>query len=112
MDKTFLENFPDDGLIKTVDEPNTDLTPEQKVHLNRRGNALYNSGDVETARRIFQTTGYSDGLGRVGEAYMKDGHPIEALKMFKLSHDQGRSAELIEKAAEAIRKMLDEEEKE
>lgn len=112
MDERFLENFPDGGLIKTVDEPNGELSAEQKVHLNRRGNILYNGGDIETARRIFQTTGYSDGLIRVGESYMDAGRPVDALKMFKLSHDQARSAELVERAAMAIRKMLDEKDKE
>jgi len=80
--------------------------------LNRRGNILYNKGEIETARRIFQTTGYSDGLSRVGESYLDQGRPIDALKMFKLSHDQVRSTELVEKAAIAIRKMLEEKEEE
>ncbi len=112
MDDTVLKYFPEGGLIKTVDEPNLELSPEQKVHLNRRGNALFNKGEIETARRIFQTTGYSDGLMRVGESYLGSGRPIDALKMFKLSHDQPRTAELAEKAALAIRKMLDEKENE
>ncbi|MBU0928760.1 MAG: hypothetical protein KKA67_13510 [Spirochaetes bacterium] len=107
MVETVFENFPEDGLIKTVDEPNQELSSEQKVRLNRRGNTLFNSGDIETARRIFQTTGYSDGLMRVGESYLGLGRPVDALKMFKLSHDQARSDELIGKAALAIRKMLD-----
>jgi len=112
MDESIFQNFPEDGLIKTVDEPNAELSSEQKAQLNRRGNTIFNAGDVETARRIFQTTGYSDGLMRVGESYMSSGQPIDALKMFKLSHDQVRSAELVEKAALAIRKMLSEKEKE
>lgn len=112
MDDNLFQNFPDDGLIKTVDEPNGDLSPEQKAQLNRRGNVLYNEGDIETARRIFQTTGYSDGLMRVGESYLRAGQAIDALKMFKLSHDHVRSEELVEKAALAIRKMLAEKEKE
>jgi len=112
MDESIFEKFPEDGLIKTVDEPNKELSSGQKAQLNRRGNALFNQGDIETARRIFQTTGYSDGLMRVGEAYMRSGQPVDALKMFKLSHDQVRSTELVEKAAFAIRKMLDEKEKE
>ena len=111
MDETIFQNFPDGGLIKTVDEPNGDLSSEQKAQLNRRGNAIFNTGDIETARRIFQTTGYSDGLMRVGESYMRAGQPVDALKMFKLSHDQLRSAELVERAAQAIRKMLTEKEK-
>lgn len=111
MDDSIFENFPDDGLIKTVDEPNGALTSEQKAQLNRRGNVLFNQGDIEGSRRIFQTTGYSDGLRRVGESYLEANRPVDALKMFKLSHDEARSAELIEIAALAIRKMLDQEEK-
>ncbi len=112
MDQNLFEKFPDAGLIKTVDEPNGELSSAQKAQLNRRGNVIFNKGDLETARRIFQTTGYSDGLMRVGEAYLAAGRPVDALKMFKLSHDPGRSEELLERAALAIRKMLDEKEKE
>lgn len=112
MDDGIFQNFPDDGLIKTVDEPNGGLSSGQKAQLNRRGNALFNDGDTETARRIFQTTGYSDGLSRIGESYLRSGQAISALKMFMLSHDRARSGMLAEKAALAIRKMLSEEEKE
>lgn len=110
MSDDILKNFPEGGLIKTVDEPNKALSASEKVQLNRRGNVLFNSGEIETARRIFQTTGYSDGLNRVGEEYLKQGKPVDALKMFKLSHDDSRSAELIEKAAIAIRKIMEDKE--
>ncbi|MBN2873796.1 MAG: hypothetical protein JXM71_01775 [Spirochaetales bacterium] len=112
MDQDIIKSFPEGGLIKTVDEPNKELTAAQKAQLNRRGNSIFNDGDVESARRIFQATGYSDGLCRVGESYLENGRPVDALKMFKLSHDHARSAELIERAAFAIRKMLDEKETE
>lgn len=111
MNEDLFDRFPEAGLIKTVDEPKSDISSAQKAQLNRRGNSLFNSGDIETARRIFQTTGYSDGLMRIGERYLDNGQPIDALKMFKLAHDGKRSDELIERAALAIRKILDEEEK-
>ncbi len=110
MDETIFGRFPEEGLIKAVDGPNEELNPEQKAQLNRRGNILFNQGDTETARRIFQTTGYSDGLIRVGERYLEQEKPVDALKMFKLSHDTPRSDELVARAAQAIRKMLTEEE--
>lgn len=110
MNEDLFDRFPESGLIKTVDEPSSDISSAQKAQLNRRGNALFNAGDTETARRIFQTTGYSDGLMRVGEKYLDGGQPIDALKMFKLAHDSNRSGVLIERAALAIRKILDEEE--
>ena len=110
MDESIFEKFPEGGLIKTVDEPSQALKPDQKVQLNRRANQLFNEGDIEAARRIFQTTGYSDGLIRVGERYLEDGRPIDALKMFKLAHDESKGAELVQRAALAIRKMLEDEE--
>jgi len=110
MDKKLFEPFDHLGLIKTVDQPAEGIDSGQKAHLNRRGNELFNKGQTETARRIFQTTGYSDGLIRVGERYLEARQPIEALKMFKLAHDRSRCDMLIEKAALAIKKMLEEEE--
>ena len=108
MEENIFDKFPEEGLIKTVDGPNRSIDPEQKAQLNRRGNVLFNEGKVETARRVFQTTGYSDGLIRVGERYLEEGKPVDALKMFKLAHDEGRCAALVERAAHAIRKMLEE----
>ena len=103
------KHFPDEGLIKSTDRPTGTLESAQKAQLNRRGNILFNAGDVESARRIFQTTGYSDGLRRIAEYYLGDRQPVLALKMFRLAHDEARSAQLIGKAAAAIRTMLEEE---
>ncbi|MBU0934640.1 MAG: hypothetical protein KKC64_03420 [Spirochaetes bacterium] len=109
MDEKLFEQFEDSGLIKTVDRPAEGIDSSQKVQLNRRGNELFNKGQIDTARRIFQTTGYSDGLIRVGEHYLEKSQPIDALKMFKLAHEHTRCDMLIEKAALAIRKLLEEE---
>lgn len=110
MDEKLFEPFDHLGLIKSVDKPTEGIDSSQKAHLNRRGNELFNKGQTETARRIFQTTGYSDGLIRVGERYLEAGKAVDALKMFKLAHDRKRCDMLIEKAALAIKKMLEEEE--
>lgn len=110
MDKNPFERFPADGLIKTADLPLSGVEPDRKVKLNRKGNELFNSGDVEAARRIFQTTGYSDGLIRVGERYMAERRPIDALKMFKLAKDDRRAEGLISSAALVIQLLLNEKE--
>jgi hypothetical protein len=112
MDKNLFARFPEDGLIKTADLPTPGVETDRKVKLNRRGNELFNEGDVEAARRIFQTTGYSDGLIRVGERYMADNKPIEALKMYRLARDDKRSEALIETAAFVIQNLLREPEEE
>jgi len=81
----------------------------QKAALNRKGNELINSGDVEGARRIFQTTGYSDGLIRVGDRYLAAGKTVEALKMYWIAPDKKKAELLIVKISAIIQKMVDEE---
>ena len=110
MDEKLFEQYAYLGLIKSVDKPIEGMDSAQKAHLNRRGNELFNLGKIDTARRIFQTTGYSDGLIRIGEKYLENGNPVDALKMFELAHDKNRCTLLVEKAAFAIRKLLEEEE--
>ncbi len=109
MDKHSFDRFPAEGLIKTADKPISDVEADKKVRLNRKGNELFNRGDVEAARRIFQTTGYSDGLIRVGERYMSAMRPVDALKMYLLAHDERRSGELIERMALVVQNLLKEE---
>jgi hypothetical protein len=110
MDKNLFERFPADGLIKTADLPLPGVESERKAKLNRKGNELFNSGDVEAARRVFQTTGYSDGLIRVGERYMAERRPLDALKMYRLARDDKRVEGLISSAALVIQFLLREEE--
>ncbi|MDR0910736.1 MAG: hypothetical protein LBM77_13355 [Spirochaetaceae bacterium] len=77
-----------------------------KAELNRKGNALFNSGDIEGAKRIFRTTGYSDGLVRVGDFYLSKGKPIDALRMYYLAPDRKKADPLIQKAAQVIQELL------
>ncbi len=80
-----------DGFIKVTENPTTTLTSEQKALLNRKGNVYFNSGDINTARRIFLATGYSDGLSRVGDTYQKRGDELNALKYYILAHNKHKS---------------------
>jgi len=110
MDKNIFDRFPSERLIKTADLPTPGVESDRKVKLNRKGNELFNHGDFEAARRIFQTTGYSDGLIRIGDKYLSDRRPIEALKMYRLAHDDKRSEKLIGDAAMVIQYLLNEKE--
>jgi len=109
MDKKVFERFPDDGLIKTADLPTPGVGADKKAHLNRRGNELFNQGDIEAARRIFQTTGYSDGLIRIGDRYLSDRKPVDALKMYWLAKDEKRKEGLVGIAALVIQNLIKEE---
>lgn len=94
------------AFIKVTDEAVATLNTQQKALLNRKGNALFNAGDVEQARRIFMATGYSDGLTRVGDVYMKNNETVKALKQYILAKNKNKTELMYEKLASAVSVML------
>jgi hypothetical protein len=108
IDKKYASDQAFSGFIKTSDAPLQQLSREQKAHLNRRGNVLFNGGDIEGARRIFVSTGYSDGLTRIGDRYFAENKELDALKFYLLAHNARKAAPLIKKAAELVSMMLKE----
>lgn len=105
MDSKFNEEFArfsDQGFIKTSDFPMQNLDSEKKALLNRKGNEFFNTGDIESARRIYITTGYSDGLSRVGDVYVSKGRELDALKLYWLAHNKRKADPLIQKLARII----------
>lgn len=95
-----------DGFIKITDQPVDKLSAQQRVILNRKANALFNEGKIEMAERIFITTGYSDGLTRVGDSYLQKDDYLKALKMYLLAHNKRKSEPLIEKFSSVVSAML------
>jgi len=93
--------------IKTTVRPAID--GPQKAALNRKGNILYNSGDVEGARRIFLTTGYSDGLVRVGDYYNAKGRSLDALRMYWIAPDHSKAEPIIMQLSAVIHNLLHDE---
>jgi hypothetical protein len=80
----------------------------QRALLNRKGNMLFNNGNFEGARRVFITTGYSDGLSRVGDHYKKQGRVIDALQMYQIAHNKKKADEITMNLALLIKSMLSE----
>jgi hypothetical protein len=105
--KTF-EKFDDENtFIRTTSAQPIDGS--QKAALNRRGNQLFNSGDVEGARRIFITTGYSDGLSRVGDYYKSQNRILDALRMYWIAPDRNKSEPIFKELAFLMQGMINEE---
>jgi hypothetical protein len=102
------EGIPEEGFLKVTDVRNHDLTDHQKVVLMRRGNEFFNKGDVEQAKRIFLTIGYTDGIIRIGDYYYSHNKPFEAFKMFKLAPAPGRLENMIEKMTQVVRNWIEE----
>jgi hypothetical protein len=96
------------GFIKTVAKPAIDSS--QRAALNRKGNMLFNSGDIEGAKRVFLTTGYSDGLSRVGDYYQSRGRELDALRMYWIAPDKTKAEPIIMRLSALIQKILREEE--
>ena len=95
-----------EGFIKVTDNPVKGLTSEQKVILNRKANVMFNNGNIEDARRIYITTGYSDGLTRVGDYYMNQKQSLKALKAYILAHNKRDSEPVYENIAKVISSLL------
>ncbi|UTC82969.1 hypothetical protein [Treponema denticola] len=95
-----------EGFIKTSELPVKTLTAEQKAKLNLRGNELYNKKDITAAERIFITTGYSDGLVRIGDYYANRNEHLKALKFYHLAHNTSKEGILLDKLAEIIRMLI------
>ena len=94
------------GFIKTTDKPVQGISSEQKALLNRKGNVLFNEGKYEAACRIFVTTGYSDGLVRIGDLYQKQNRGLTALKYYLLANNKAKCEATYEKIADIISALL------
>ena len=107
--KKVFDRFEDqNGFIKTIAKPKIDGS--QKAALNRKGNILYNSGDIEGARRIFLTTGYSDGLTRVGDYYKSQGKEMDALRMYWIAPDRTKANAIIMRLSAVVQNLIHDEE--
>jgi len=107
--KKIFEKFDDKNAFIRVTSPSP-VEGSDKAALNRKGNQKFNEGDIESARRIFMTTGYSDGLSRVGDYYKNKNRPLEALKMYWTAPDKNKSDPLIEKLAIVLQSIIHDDE--
>jgi hypothetical protein len=102
-----FENIPaSEGFIKT--SKGGAVESSQKAALNRKGNSFFNAGKIEEARRIFLTTGYTDGLARVGDYYKTQGRILDALKMYWIAPDHTKAEPLIAQLSDIIRQFIHE----
>ncbi len=103
-----LKLIPAGGFIKVATENKVKLSSQDRITLIRKGNELYNRGEVEKAKRIFLTTNYTDGLIRIGQYYEKKNRHIEALQMYWIAPAPDRRDVLIETMSSIVRKWLKE----
>ncbi len=109
LEKQFSRKLIGEGFIKVTEKPTQTLSSEEKALLNRKGNVFFNEGNIQMARRVFLATGYSDGLTRVGDSFLKQGDELSALKMYWLAHNKSKSSALIQKAANIVSALISDE---
>jgi hypothetical protein len=101
-----LKKLPSGGFLKTSTESSAPISREKRAALIRKGNELFNKGEIALAQRIFVTTRYSDGLIRLGDHYVKGGRPLEALRAYWIAPAPDKAAVLVEKIAQVMKQWL------
>jgi hypothetical protein len=100
-----LKKVPKGGFLKLTLEPSS-LPSDARAALIRKGNELLNQGKHDLAKRIFLTTGYADGLVRLGELYEKQGNVLEAFRLYWLAKYRKRIDPTIQKMVGVVRHWL------
>jgi hypothetical protein len=100
--------LPQEGFLKLGSSGRKALSAAERAALIRKGNEQYNFGNFDLAKRIFITTGYSDGLIRSGDKCMEKGEPLEALHLYWIAPSPEKVDMFIEKTASIIRRWLQE----
>lgn len=86
------------------------MDDEERTLLIRRGNELFNKGDLKNALKIFLATDYKDGIIRVADVlYFDKNDKISALKLYKKAGYRKVVDSFAEKAAMIIRMFLQED---
>ena len=101
-----LKKLPSGGLLKTTAPGPATLNGEKRAALIRKGNELFNKGEIGLAQRIFVTTRYSDGLIRIGDHFIKQGRPLDALRVYWLAPAPEKKDALVEKIAQVMKQWL------
>jgi hypothetical protein len=104
-----LKKLPPGGLLKKTLVPPVELTAPQRTALIRKGNEMFNRGDVALAERIYRTTRYTAGLARVGDWYLRQNRPLEALDAYRSGRCRGKADLVAERMARVVSGWLKEE---
>ena len=106
VESLLIEKQIPEGFIKVTDQPVQTRTSQQKVILNRKGNVLFNEGNIEGARRIFFTPEYPDELTRVAEKNKKKKQYLKALKLYILAHNDRKAEPIYDKIAKTLSVLI------
>jgi len=98
--------FPKEGFLKVAAPRKVEIDSARKAALIRKGNELFNSGDIDTAKKIFLTCRYTDGIIRAGDRSYKNADYWEAYRLYALAPAPERINHLIKKMAQVIQNWM------
>lgn len=101
-----MAEMPREGFLKVVAPAKTAIDSTQKAALIRKANQLFNEGNVSTAKKIFLTLGYSDGIIRAGDHHYKKAEYWEAYRLYSLAPSKEKMNFLIGRMADVIREWM------
>jgi hypothetical protein len=109
MDKqNWKQLIPKDGFIKIAHVGGVPMSAADRTALIRKGNALYNSGNIEVAGKIFLTVGYTDGIIRLAQYYQEKNDFVRAFLLYRQAPDEARAQALLERMVASVRMWIDE----
>lgn len=83
------------------------MDSKDRVTLIRMGNELFNKGEISSAAKIFEKTGYRDGITRVADYYFYDKKmPLVALRYYRMVKRNDKVSEIFERMVFALGKLL------
>lgn len=103
---TYYKMHESKGFIRTGTGTHQKISSEQKVQLLRKGNELFNAGQVVLAEKIFITLAYTDGLTRLGDYYYKKSDYKKAAELYLKAPDPKRLAKVCSRMAQVVRLLM------
>jgi hypothetical protein len=86
------------------------MDKKERAALIRKGNELFNKGEINTALKIFLKTDYKDGIIRIADHYYYDKkQPLAAFKFYKKANMQEKVNEIFERMIYALNRWIRED---
>jgi len=103
-----MAEIPKEGFIKITAPDRAAVNSAQKAALIRRGNQLFNKGDIRMAKKIFLSLGYTDGIIRSGDFYYKKADYWEAYRLYSLAPAPDRIEYFAKRMAKIVHNWINE----
>lgn len=85
------------------------MSSKDRAELIRKGNQLFNKGDIVKAAKVFETVHYVDGLIRIGDYYYGKKELVNSLIYYKKANYKKRIEQLAPEMAKVFKSWIKEE---